>query len=94
MIKGYHTDNGIFNASDFMEELLKKKQKIRFSGTGASHQNGAADRVINTVVNMETVIFMQTWMIPHKETLSIDIGQRKWTTLYGSKVGFMIYSIV
>ena len=23
-IKGYHTDNGIFNSSDFMEELLKK----------------------------------------------------------------------
>ena len=23
-IKGYHTYNGIFNASDFMEEMLKK----------------------------------------------------------------------
>ena len=27
VIKGYHTDNGIFDASEFMEELLKK-QKI------------------------------------------------------------------
>ena len=34
-IKGYHTDNGTFNSSEFMEELLKKKQKIRFSGDGA-----------------------------------------------------------
>ena len=27
VIKGYHTDNGIFNSSDFMEELLKKQQR-------------------------------------------------------------------
>ena len=40
VIKGYHTDNGIFSSSDFMEELLKKQQKIRFSGVGASHKNG------------------------------------------------------
>ena len=43
VIKGYHTNNGIFNASEFMEELLKKQQKIRFSGAGASYQNGAAE---------------------------------------------------
>ena len=35
VIKGYHTDNGILNASEFMEDLLKKHQKIRFSGAGA-----------------------------------------------------------
>ena len=34
-IKGYQTDNEIFNVSEFMEELLKKQQKIRFSGAGA-----------------------------------------------------------
>ena len=34
MIKVYHTDNGIFNASDFMKKLFKKQQKIRFSGYG------------------------------------------------------------
>ena len=27
VIKGYHTDNGIFNSSEFMEELLKKAAK-------------------------------------------------------------------
>ena len=42
VIKGYQTDNGIFNASEFMEELFKKQQNIRFSGDGASHQNGEA----------------------------------------------------
>ena len=42
VIKGYHTDNGIFNASEFTDDLLKKQQKIKFSGSGASHKNGEA----------------------------------------------------
>ena len=32
------------NTSKFMEELFKKQQKLRFSGAGASHQNGAGRR--------------------------------------------------
>ena len=44
MINVYHTDNEIFNTSKFMEELLKKQQKLRFSAGGASHQNGAGSR--------------------------------------------------
>ena len=54
----------------------------------------AAECAINTVVNMASVIFMQDWMICHKDTLSIDFGQRKWTMLYGYKVGFLIDSMV
>ena len=42
MINVYHTD--IFNTSKFTEELFKKQQKLRFSGAGASHQNGAGSR--------------------------------------------------
>ena len=42
MIKVYHTD--IFNTSKFMEELLKKQKKLKSSGAGASHQNGAGSR--------------------------------------------------
>ena len=58
VIKGYHTDNGVFNASEFMEELLKKHQNIRFSGAGASHQNGSAKRAIKTVVTMARTMLM------------------------------------
>ena len=54
----------------------------------------AAERAINTVVNMASAILMQAWMICHKDTLSIDFGQRKWTMLYGSKVRFMIEGMV
>ena len=52
MINVYHTDNGIFNTSKFMEDLLKKQQKIRVSGAGALHKNGSADRTINVVVTL------------------------------------------
>ena len=41
MIHVYHTDNEIFNTSKFTEELLNKQKKLRFSGAGASHKNGA-----------------------------------------------------
>ena len=94
MINIYHTDNGIFNPSKFMEELLKNQQKIRFSGASNSHQNGAAERAIKTVVTMVSATLMQYCIICHKDTLSIDFGQRKRTMLYGSKVGPLIYSMV
>ena len=73
MIKGYHTDNGIFNASYFMEDLLKKQQKISFSGAGASHQNGAAERAIKMIVTMERTMLMQAALRCPEDTLSTDI---------------------
>ena len=53
-----------------------------------------AERAINTVVDMASAILMQNWMICHKDTLSIDFGQHKWTMLHGYKVELMIGSIV
>ena len=73
VIKGYHTDNGIFNSSEFMEELLKKQQKIRFSGAGASHQNGAAERAIKTVVTMARTMLMHAALRCPEDTLSTDL---------------------
>ena len=52
VIKGYHNDNGIFNALQFMQQLLKKQQNIRFSGAIASHKNGAVESFIKTVVTV------------------------------------------
>ena len=54
----------------------------------------AAEHAINTVVNRANAILMQASMICHKDTLYIDFGQRKWTMLYGYKVGSLIYSMV
>ena len=73
MIKGYHTDNAIFNPSDFMEELPKKQQKIRFSWAGASHKNGAADCAIKTVVTMERIMLMHAAFRYPEDTLSTNL---------------------
>ena len=73
VIKGYHTDNGIFNASDFMEERLKKQKKIRFSGAGASHQKGAANRAIKTVFTMAKTMLMHAALRCLEHKFSTDI---------------------
>ena len=73
VIKEYHTDNGIFNASEFMEEMLKKQQQIRFSGAVNSHQNGASERAIKTVVNMERTTLMQAALRCYEKKSSTDL---------------------
>jgi hypothetical protein len=49
-INEYHTDNGVFTAQSFMQEIADKGQGIRFSGVSAHHQNGAAENGIKVVV--------------------------------------------
>jgi hypothetical protein len=48
-IKAYHGDNGVFKAKEFMEAITSQGQEIRFSGVGAHHQNGVAERAIRNV---------------------------------------------
>ena len=60
VIKVYHTENGISNASYFMEEMFNKQKKMRFSGAGTSYQNGSADRTIKTVVTVARNILIHT----------------------------------
>ena len=73
MIKGYHTDNGIINASEFMENLLKNQKKISFSRAGSSHQNGSKERAIKTVVTMATTMLMHSELRYPENTLPTDI---------------------
>ena len=73
VIKGYHDDNGIFNASEFMEELFKKQQNIRFSGARVSHQNVAAERATKTLVTTEKIMLMQSALRCPEDTFYTDI---------------------
>ena len=75
VINIYHTDNGLFNISKFVKDMLKKQQKIRFSGDGASHQNGAAECTTNMVVTIIITMLMHAALRCHKDTLSTDFGQ-------------------
>ena len=56
-----------------MKELLKKQKKITFSGAGASHQNGAAERTIKTVVTMARTMLMHAVLRCPEDTSSIDL---------------------
>ena len=48
-IKGYHADNGIFRAHKWVNNCNAKHQTLSFSGVGAHHQNGIAERRIKTL---------------------------------------------
>ena len=55
-----------------MEELLRKHQKIGFSGDGASHQNVESDHAINMIVTMARIILMQNALRYPEKTFSTD----------------------
>jgi Reverse transcriptase (RNA-dependent DNA polymerase) len=48
-IKKYHADNGVFDSKEFSDHMKQCDQTIDFSGSGAHHQNGVAERGIRTV---------------------------------------------
>ncbi len=48
----YHSDNGVFTAAEFQEDCKLKHQQQTFSGVGAKHQNGCAERSIQTIMSM------------------------------------------
>ena len=49
-VKHCQTDNGVFTAQAFVDEIHKNEQRLTFSGVGAHHQNGVAERAIGTIV--------------------------------------------
>jgi len=51
-IKGYHSDNGVFNSAEFCSPCSDLGQSLHFNGVGAIHQNGVAERTIQTITNM------------------------------------------
>ena len=48
-IKSYHADNGVFAADAFKRDCTVQTQSLTFSGVGAHHQNGVAERNIKTI---------------------------------------------
>ena len=54
----YHTDNGVFTAAAFQDELAKMEQGLTLSGVGAHHQNAVAERAIGTVVTVARTMML------------------------------------
>ena len=55
--------------------MLKNQQNITLSGAGASHQNGAAERAIKTVVTMARTMLMHAELGCPEDILSTDLCQ-------------------
>ena len=51
-VLNYHTDNGVFTAAEFQDELAKNEQNVTFSGVGAHHQNAVAEREIGIIFSL------------------------------------------
>jgi hypothetical protein len=51
-VVSYHTDNGVFTAAAFQDELAKMEQGLSLSGVGAHHQNAMAERAIGVLFSL------------------------------------------
>jgi Reverse transcriptase (RNA-dependent DNA polymerase)/GAG-pre-integrase domain len=61
VIHTYHTDNGTaFNNREFAEELKTFRQVHSFAGVGAHHQNGVAERGIQTIMSMARTMMLHS----------------------------------
>lgn len=49
-IRGYLGDNHPFRSASFKADCTNQQQEIRYSGVGAHHQNGIAERQIQTIM--------------------------------------------
>ena len=57
-VLNYHTDNGVFTAAEFQDELAQLGQDMTFSGVGAHHQNAVAERAIGTITAMARTMML------------------------------------
>ncbi len=57
-IKHYHADNGLFRSKPFQEALHQRGQTITFTGVGAHHQNGIAEKRIGDLTRRATTLLL------------------------------------
>jgi hypothetical protein len=57
-VQNYHADNGIFATKAFRSHCDYKGQELEFSGVGAQHQNGVAERAIQTVSSLALTMLL------------------------------------
>ena len=57
-VQAYQADNGIFAACAFINNIESGLQNIKFSGVGAHHQNGIAERAIQSILSKAQTILM------------------------------------
>ena len=59
-VASYQADNGTFSAAAFVKELHERYQEVGYSGVGAAHQNGVAERNIGTIMSMARTMMLHS----------------------------------
>ena len=59
-VKHYHADNAPFNAQEFKEHLTTMNQTVDYSGVGAHHQNGVAERSQQTITQWARAMMLNS----------------------------------
>jgi ribosomal protein S12 methylthiotransferase accessory factor YcaO len=57
-ITGYRADNVPFGSQEFMAHIEDNHQTMTFSGMGAHHQNGVAERAIKTITGLARAMLL------------------------------------
>ena len=82
-IKSYRTDNAPFNSKLFRAEIDRLGQTISYSGVGAHHQAGVAERAIQTITQWARAMMMHQLL--HWPANSILLcGPLLWNMLFSS----------
>ena len=71
-IQSYHADNVPFDNACLQEDIQLQGQSIKFSGVGAHHQNGVAERAICTITQWARAMLLhQILMWPDRADTSL-----------------------
>jgi hypothetical protein len=62
LVQDYLTDSGAFKANKFVKHIDVTHQLMRFCGINAHHQNGADERAIQTIINMDRSMILHASM--------------------------------
>ena len=71
--KSFHSDNGIFKSQAFEKDLYDNEQRNDLFGVGAHHQNGRAERSIQTVQKMARSMLLHA-ALHWEETYDLSFG--------------------
>ena len=71
-IASYRGDNGVYRSAEFMADCEKKNQALDFSGVGAHHHNGTAERAIRTITTCARAMMIHA-MIHNPNEVNLDL---------------------
>jgi hypothetical protein len=71
-VESYRGDNGVYRSNEFTKDLKLRSQTIKFSGVGAHHQNGVAERAIRTISESARSMMLHA-AIHWPEAMSLDL---------------------